>query len=202
MKKIILDYLMKIIKNNKDYDDIKLEEIRYGLTSIYLLISKLLIIFPLGYLLGLFKEMIIFTLAYNIIRMPSFGLHATKSWICLLVSTITFIGIPYLCTILIIPLNFKIIIGIVVTFLFFKNAPADTHKKPIINKKRRLVYKYLSICVSIIFVILSLMSENFMSNIFLLSLVYQCFIISPTVYKIFNLPYDNYKTYIQINSVV
>ena len=135
---------MNYIKKNTDYDDIKLKEIKYGLEGIYLTISKLIIIFTLSIILGIFKEMIIYMLIYNLLRMPSFGLHATKSWICLLSSTILFIGIPYLCIFLSIPVSLKIIIGILGMYFMFKNAPADTKKKPIVSKKRRKVYKIIS----------------------------------------------------------
>ena len=129
MKKMIMSKCMHYIKKNTNYDEIKLKEIKYGLEAIYLTFSKLIIICILATILGIFKEMIIYILIYNILRMPSFGLHATKSWICLLSSTILFIGIPYLCIILTIPIILKSIICIVGIYLMFKNAPADTKKK-------------------------------------------------------------------------
>jgi len=142
--------------------------------------------------------MIIYMLIYNFIRMPSFGLHATKSWICLLSSTILFIGIPYLCIILTIPVFLKIIIGIVGICLMHKNAPADTKKRPIINKKRRKIYKLISTLFAFIFVLLSIIiNDNFISNCFLLALVMQNFMISPLIYRIFKLPYNNYITFLE-----
>ena len=112
MKKFLIKRTMNFIKNNTKYDDVKLKEIEYGLVGIYLLISKTIVIFFIALILGIFKEMIIFTLIYNIIRLTSFGLHATKSWICLLFSTILFIGIPYLSIIINIPIYLKLIISI------------------------------------------------------------------------------------------
>ena len=86
--------------------------------------------------------------------------------------------------------------GIVLILLYFKNAPADTHKRPIVSIKRRRTYKVISTLLAIIFVILSLIIENrFLSNSLIMALVVQSFIISPTIYKLFNLPYDNYKNY-------
>ncbi len=146
--------------------------------------------------------MLIFMIIYNIIRMPSFGLHATKSWICLLVSTLTFIGIPYLSTAIVIPIELKILLGVITIALIYKNAPADTHKKPIVNPTRRRVYKIISVTIAILYVIIALLVNNFMSNMFLFSLMLQCFIISPFIYSIFNLPYDNYKTYLANNNIL
>ena len=162
-----------------------------------MLISKLIVIIILSILLGIIKEVLIFLLIYNFIRMPSFGLHATKSWICLLSSSIIFIGVPYLAKLVTIPIWLKIIAGIILILLFFKNAPADTYKRPIVSQKRRNVYKFLSTLVAIIYVFASLFINNtFISNSFILSLVVQSCMISPLVYKIFDLPYDNYKTYL------
>lgn len=197
MKNVIVNSCVGLIKDTGKYDDITLEEIKYGLASIYLLISKSIIIFTLAYLLGIFKEMLIFTIFYNIIRMPSFGLHATKSWICLLTSTLVFLTVPYTCTKLSIPIIVKAIVGMLTILLIYKNAPADTYKKPIVSKKRRDVYKFLSTVIAILFVFLSFFTSKFISNALLSALIYQCFITAPTVYKIFKLPYDNYKNYQQ-----
>lgn len=198
MKKFIMNKCMNYIKNKTDYNDTKLAEIKYGLEGIYLTVSKLIIIFSLAIILGIFKEMIIYMIIYNILRMPSFGLHATKSWICLLSSTILFIGIPYLCIYLSIPIYIKIIIGILGISFMFKNAPADTKKKPIVNKKRRKVYKIISTLLAIIFCFLSIIiKDNLISNCFLLALVMQNLMISPIVYRIFKLPYNNYITFLK-----
>ena len=198
MKKIVINKCMNYIKKNTNYSDIKLKEIEYGLVSIYLTISKLIVIFLLSFILGIFKEMIVFTILYNILRAPSFGLHATKSWICLLSSTIIFIGIPYLCMFISIPIFFKVIIGILGICFMIKNAPADTKKKPIVNKKRRKIYKIISTILTIIFSGLSLViTNNYISNCLIFSIILQNLLISPTVYKIFKLPYNNYITFLK-----
>ncbi|MBQ2947084.1 MAG: accessory gene regulator B family protein [Bacilli bacterium] len=198
MKKFIINKCMNYIIKNTDYDKTKLSEIKYGLEGIYLTFSKTIVILILAFILSIEKEMLIYMLIYNIIRIPSFGLHATKSWICLLSSTILFIGVPYLCIILTIPIFLKVIIGIVGIYLMFKNAPADTKKRPIVNKKRRKIYKIISTLLATIFVLLSsIIKDNFISNCFLLALVMQNCMISPAVYKIFRLPYNNYITFLK-----
>ena len=198
MKKFVIDNLMNYIKKNTDYNETKLKEIEYGIVSIYLTISKLTLIVVLSLILGIFKEVIIYILIYNIIRMPSFGLHATKSWICLLSSSILFIGIPYLCIYLNIPLIIKIVLTIICTALMIKNAPADTKKRPIVNKKRRLIYKIISSILTIIFGIISIfISNNYISNCLILAIIMQNFMISPVTYKIFKLPYNNYIQFLK-----
>lgn len=202
MRNYIIDNCMNIIKKNKNYDKTKLAEIKYGLEGLYLTISKLIIITTIAIILGIFKEYIIFLLIYNIIRMPSFGLHATKSWICLVSSTIIFIGLPLIMKTIELNTIIKIIIGIILTFGMMLFSPADTHKRPIVNKKRRKIYKTLSTIISIIYVILSIVIKNtYISNCFIFAIVLQNIIISPITYKIFKLPYNNYKEYIKTHGL-
>ena len=191
---------MKIIKEKKNFNDKKLSEIEYGLTGLYLTISKLIVIVVVALILGIFKEMITFLLIYNILRMPSFGIHATKSWICLVSSLIIFIGFPILCINIKLTTTIKIIIGFFGCILMFKNSPADTKKRPIVNHKRRLIYKIISTILAIIFVTLSiLIKNNYISNCLIFGLVLQNILISPLTYKIFKQPYNNYKEFLRLN---
>lgn len=198
MKKVIITKCMDYIKKNTEYDDIKLKEIEYGIVGIYLTITKLIIIFILAILLEIFKEVIIFLFIFNILRATAFGLHATKSWICLLSSMLIFIGIPIISMNIYIDVYIKIVINVICCIFILKNAPADTKKRPIVRKKRRLIYKILSLITALIFSILSITINNqFISNCLLFSLILQNLLISPLVYKLFKLPYNNYITYLK-----
>lgn len=203
MRNYCMNYCMKLIQESKThYSEEKLEEIEYGLEAIYILISKSIIIFALAYFLGILWPLFIFMLIYNIIRMPSFGLHATKSIYCLISSVLIFIGGTYLCVHIEIPFIIKIIIGIYCIIRVFQNAPADTYKRPIVNQKRRDIYKTISTLIAIVFVFSSIfISSQFIANAFLIALGIQVCIISPYVYRLFHLPYDNYKTYILNNGL-
>ena len=197
MKEAFINNSMNVIKKYyPEYDDVKLAELKYGLLGLYLLISKSIIIFGIAIFLGIFKELLIFTIIYNFIRLPSFGMHAPKSWICLLASTTVFIISTYLCVYILIPINIKVILGIIGIMLMCKNSPADTAKKPIVNPKRRMIYKIISTIMAIIFVICAIIIDNtFLSNAFILALLIQCVLTAPTTYKICGESYDNYKSY-------
>lgn len=198
MKKIVMKNIMIYISKRGNYSDTELAEIEYGLTGIYLTFSKIIIIAILACLLGIFKEMIIFMLLFNIIRTTGFGLHATKSWICLLSSTLIFIGVPLFCKYIEINIYLKGLLCIFSTILIYKNAPADTKKRPIVNRKRRKILKLLSTLTSIIFVTISLLvKNNFISNCLLLSIILEDFLISPFVYRLFKLPYNNYIDFLK-----
>ena len=177
-------------------DQLTKDKIKYGLESLYILITKLVFIFFVAWILNIALEVLIFLFLYNIIRTTSFGLHATKSWICLVSSTLIFILIPIMCLNVDIPINIKTILGVIGIIYMMKYAPADTYKRPIINPKRRLIYKVLSTIIAFSLTIASIMLENsFWANCCIMALVIQCFMISPFVYKMFKLPYNNYLKY-------
>ena len=71
-------------------------------------------------------------------------------------------------------------------------------KRPIVNKKRRQIYKTASTILTIIFSFIAiLINNNFISNCLIFSIVMQNCMISPIVYKIFKLPYNNYITFLK-----
>ena len=189
---------MIYIKSNTNYSEKKLKEIEYGIISIYLTFSKIFFILFISLLLGIIKEVLIFMIFFNIIRTVAFGLHATKSWICWISSTIIFIIIPYLCVNLEINKYIVLTTGLICTLLIFKNAPADTKKRPIVNRKRRKIFKSISTIIAIIYSILSMyIDNNFIVNCMLFSLILQNILISPLTYKLFKLPYNNYIEFLK-----
>lgn len=200
-KKFISSSLRAIKRKYPEYSDEKLGELRYGLEGLYILVTKSVIIFGIAYLLGILWELIIFTVLYNIIRATSFGIHATKSWICLVSSLMIFIGATYLSTVLVIPTGTKIILGILTVLYIHIYSPADTKKRPIVSPKRRFVYKTVSTVIACIYTIICVViTNNFLANSLLFALIIQCLMISPLTYKLSGQPYDNYKTYILKNS--
>ena len=201
MKKYILRKCMKLVnKSCPSYNDEKLLEIEYGLEGMYLTITKCIILFIVALILGIFKEMIIIMLLYNGLRAFGFGLHATKSWICLVSSLIMFIGVTLIVIYVVIPLYIKVLILIICVSCFYLYAPADTEKHPLIKKRKRLILKITSIIVVIIYSFMCLYIDNsFVSNAILASILMETIIIVPITYKIFNLPYNNYKNYLLNN---
>lgn len=196
MKNYIINGTMNYILKYNHYNNIKQEELKYGLVAIYLLVTKLIIVLIIASLFGILREVILFTIIYISIRAVSFGLHATKSWICLISSITIFVGLPFISKYLLMSTYIKSIIGIISVLLMFKNSPADTYKRPIVNKKRRLFFKYSSVLISIIYTILSIfINNNFIANCLLFTLLIQCFLTNPLIYKLFKLPYNNYKNF-------
>ena len=196
MKKLILEKCMNLITTyNKDLSEKDKDKIKYGLEGLYLTITKLIFII-ISIILGIFKEVILLLLTFNGIRLTAFGVHAKRSIDCLISSSLFFILTPYICINLTIPILIKEIMFIPLVVMIGILAPADTQKRPLINKKKRTIYKVLSIIISIIYMTLSIViKNNTLSNCFIFALFIQIIIMLPITYKIFGVSYNNYKNY-------
>lgn len=197
MKKLIINKCMEFVTTyNKDLSQRDIDKIKYGLEGLYLTITKLIFIIIVSIILGIWKETLLLILIFNGIRLTAFGVHAKRSIDCLISSTLFFILFPILCIKLTIPLIIKIILFIPLTVLIGIFAPADTEKRPLINKKKRKIYKILSIIISIIYMTIAIViKNNILSNCFIFAIVIQIIIMLPITYKIFGVSYNNYKTY-------
>lgn len=197
MKKLIINKCMELVTTyNKDLSQRDIDKIRYGLEGLYLTITKLIFIIIVSIILGIWKETLLLILIFNGIRLTGFGVHAKRSIDCLISSTLFFILFPIICIKLTIPLLVKIILFIPLTVLIGIFAPADTEKRPLINKKKRKIYKILSIIISIIYMTIAIViKDNTLSNCFIFAIVIQIIIMLPITYKIFGVSYNNYKTY-------
>lgn len=199
LKRKILKALMNNIKKNKpDLNDEQLEIIEYGLEGLYLTIIKIIIILLLAIVLDILKETIMMIVFYNVTRFFTFGLHAKTSTSCLITSLLLFIGGTYLATYLQISLSVKISLSVICLILICIYAPADTEKRPLINPKKRKRFKILSIITSIIMgTLLIYLHDSYISNFMIIGQVEAVIMILPITYKLYGLPYNNYKNYIE-----
>lgn len=195
MKKKFLDSSIDLIKKNNNYSEEQLEIIRYGLEGLYLTITKAIVIFGIALVLGIFKEVLLLLVTYNIVRSQAFGIHASKSSYCLISSTITFIGGALFCKYIVLPLWIMIVCSIICNICLFLYAPADTYKRPIVNARKRKRFKFISSFLGIIYTILIIVFNSNISNYLLIGMFCSVIMILPITYKIFKLPYNNYKTY-------
>lgn len=196
MKKKFLNSSMELIIKNKQYTDDEVAIMAYGLETVYLTLTKLVIIFLVAYLLGIFKEMISLLITYNVIRSQAFGIHASKSIYCLISSLVMFIGGAFICKYCILPESLIISLAIVCNVCLLFYAPADTHKRPLVNAKKRKKFKFVSFSLGIIYTILIIVFSDYsIVNYLLFGMIEAVIMILPITYKTFNLPYNNYKTY-------
>ena len=195
-EKFLNSSVKRIQKKYPEYDDEKLEVIAYGLEGLYITITKTIVIFGIAIILGILNETLLIVLSYNIIRTTAFGMHAKKSWHCYLLSGALFIGMGLLCRYIDINFFAKLIIYAFSVFTIFLYAPADTYKRPLLNAKKRKIYKIITMFSSLIYLLfIIIFKDNNISNYLVLGLLDASLMIHPLTYRVFQLPYNNYKTY-------
>lgn len=195
MKEKFIASVVNLAKRKMEYTEEEVAIMRYALEGIYLTFTKILVIALIAALLGLFKEYIWFVLLYTPIRSVSFGWHANTTKECWVVSILAFILIPYTFSIITINRITKIILLTFSIFIFALYSPADTKKRPIVNKKRRLMFKVASLIITLVYCCYSFKHSNLISNLMIASLLYQSLLINPLIYKITHQEFNNYKTY-------
>lgn len=197
MKKRFLNIIRNSIKKQyPNYSEDKLDEIMYGVEGIYLTITKMIIIFIFAFILGVAKELLLLLIVFNFVRLFAFGMHADKSWICLLFSGLLFLGGAVLAKNIVINKPVLYTLYLIVITIIAIYSPADTVKRPLINKKRRIKFKILSVIMAITYLIITLLiKDNTLINILIFGLIIECILILPITYKVFKMPYKNYKSY-------
>ena len=196
MKRKFLNSSMELITKNKHYTDDEIAIMAYGLEAIYLTVTKRIVIFALAIILGIFREVILLLIFYNIIRSQAFGIHASKSIYCLVASIVMFIGGALICKYVILPVSIMILCAVICNICLFLYAPADTYKRPLVNEKKRKRFKVISSLLGIAYTaLIILFRDYYIANYLLIGMVEAVIIILPITYKLFKLPYNNYKTY-------
>lgn len=196
MKEKYLNSTISFITKYKEYSNEEIENMRYSLECLYLTFTKLIMIFLLSFILEIFKEVIILLVLFNIIRFTGFGFHAKTSSQCLFTSTLFFVGLPYLVIYLEPNKWIMLVIGVISLIILSIYAPADTVKRPLPNKKKRLYRKIGSIVIASIFITISLFIKNStISYLLIIALIIESIMVSPLIYKIFDQPYRNYLNY-------
>lgn len=196
MKKRFLSTTVNFLKKYNEYTDEEIKKLNYGLEGLYLTLTKIVVIILLAFLLGIFKEVILILIFFNIIRFTGFGFHANKSWECLILSTSYFIIIPIIFLNINLSEFIKLIICLICIISYLLFAPADTVKRPLPNKKKRIIRKTFTVIIGIIYTTLIFIFPK-LSTVLLSALVIQAIIINPLLYKLFGQPYNNYKNYIK-----
>lgn len=197
MKKRFLSKIKNnIIKQYPNYPKEKIDEIMYGIEGIYMLITKTIIIFILAMILGIFKELLYLLISFNFIRLFAFGMHANKSYVCLIFSSLMFLCGAFLCKYLMFNRYILYVLYLLTFIIIMIYAPADTKKRPLIKRNKRIKFKVLSLMVVALYFILTLLiKNNLIINSLIIGTIIECILILPITYKAFNMPYNNYKNY-------
>lgn len=188
MKEKIVNKLLLLVKNNIDsYNEEELDKIRYGLEGLYLMITKLVIVFVFAGILGILKETLILFIVFGGLRFFGFGVHAKTSMQCLIYSLSLFIFLPLIFYHINLNLIVEIIIfGIcLVDLLLF--APSDTENRRFKKKNKYLIRKICTLVVTIVYIFLYYYLNN---PVFLISVIIQSIVVNPIIYKMIGVNYN------------
>lgn len=184
----ISEGLTEIIRRNLSMDEVKLEQIEYG---IYMAISettKVVAVLIIAALLDIFKYAVLTIVVFGIHRGFIGGVHAKTHWGCFLSYCAIIFGSVYSALYLVyLDLN-RIVIFIVLyplcMLIAYKYAPADIENKPVVSKRQR---RYLRIggfiFLSLVF-LASLFVPQPYANILVFITLIECITMLPIVYRI------------------
>lgn len=194
IKNIFIKKIMLLVKEYyPEYDENTMNRIKYGVEAIYLTFTKIIVILGVSFFIGILKETLILLFLFNFLRMTGFGLHASKSWMCWVASSLTFICCPIICMNITIPRLIVINIGFLCLICFYLYAPADTYKRALKVKKKRYIYNVLTCITGSIYLLLIIFLNNrFFVNSLLFAMIIETVLIHPLTYKLFKLPCNNY----------
>lgn len=192
MSSFIVNKTIGFIKKYSDFSETDLNKINYGVEGIYLTISKIIIILLIGFIFNYLDIIILTLLFFNILRFFAFGLHARKSIHCLILSIIEFNIIPLIFIYFDINNTFIILVGLFSFISFLLFAPSDTEKRPLTNKRKRIIRKMGSLILCIVYVFICFKFKYLCIPI-CCSLIIESMMINPICYYILGLKYNNYK---------
>ena len=194
IKEKFLELTLGFIKKYNSYSKKEERMLLYGLEGLYLTITKLIFILLLALILDIIKEVILVMIMFNVIRYFGFGFHAKKSYECLIFSTVCFIFIPLIFINIKINMNISLIISLFCILNYVIFAPADTVKRPLFSKRKRIIRKILTVLVGVIYTLVIVLIDNsYVTSLILSVLVIQFIVINPLTYMLFKQPYNNYK---------
>jgi len=193
---IITEQILKWLYSEGNISEIEYLKAKLGIESILLNISKFFIIYACAIRFQTLIPTVITHLAYVSLRKFSQGLHAKSSLVCTIVSLFMFVAIPYMAQDVIINRWLIFLAFVVSTYLFWKYAPADTEKSPILGVKNRLELKLYTIGINVLlmYVALTLIMPMFRTLI-TIGMLMQVIMVLPITYKILGRSYKNYEKY-------
>lgn len=196
MKEVAVNKVINYLKKNNACSEKEEKVFKYTLESLYSFITKTTTILLLSYFLGTFKTTFLLLLLYSVLRGFSFGIHASKNLYCWIISLSVYVVLPYIIQNVHLNQNlllFLHLLGILGIILW---APADTPKRPLLNKRKRLVNKLFAFSFTFILDLISYYLHSYLLFYIVTSLLILNFIcIAPWTYKVFHIPYRNYERF-------
>ena len=187
MNDIILkttNFLAKFVNAEPQSD--KYAILKYGVELFFLNLYKTIILIILAVILGIWKEVLIFGIAYGILRSYAFGIHIDSGVGCTIWGLAYYIGSSYLARYIKISFGMLIWVYTILILIFLLHAPSGTKKRPV-GKIEKKHLKTISLLLLIIMYLLSVhvIGSGIIINLIMLAAVCEAINIMPITYRIF-----------------
>lgn len=138
----ILSRITSFLVNNDNFDEERLEVIRYGIEILLLKVLFFIASMLLGVLLQSFWECLLFTLSFSVIRSLAGGYHADTRIKCFIQS---------MCMLMVVLVILKLIqrnlfsceivlcLSIIAAVIIWLTSPIDTENKRLTNEERKIL---------------------------------------------------------------
>ncbi len=201
------DYITKKIKENSpEMDEEKELVIDFGVRLIFGELPKILILFLIGFILGIGWYTLLAFLLLCPYRSFTGGFHLKTHLGCMICTILLYCGPVILAKYTNITPDYVkyiviAIIGIISSILINIYAPADTENIPILSKKDRKRKKILAYISLIILILISIfIQDKVVSQMLIYGIVFQTLTITRIAYKITNNKYG-YEEYLKTESI-
>ena len=198
MKKKFIESSLDLIKSKKEVDNLEEKRVRYGLEGFYNTYTKFMVMLILSLILGIWREYLLLILVYSSLRLYGFGIHMETTFQCWVTTIPLYIGGCLVIKYFNFPLQISLLLWLCgfISFLIF--APADTPKRPLIYKEKRVRAKVLSLIILLTyFLIFNVVKSQMIKEVILLGVILESISINPLLYKLFNMQYNNYKYFMK-----
>ncbi len=201
------DYITKKIKENSpEMDEEKELVINFGVRLIFGELPKILILFLIGFILGIGWYTLLAFLLLCPYRSFTGGFHLKTHLGCMICTILLYCGPVMLAKYTNITPDYVkyiviAIIGIISSILINIYAPADTENIPILSKedrKRKKVLAYISLIILILISIF--IQDKVVSQMLIYGIIFQTLTITRIAYKITNNKYG-YEEYLKTESI-
>lgn len=203
----ISNYILdNVLYRNEKIDGDEREVMLFGVTRIVEDIPKYVIIFLIALSLDILTQLLVVLAITIVYKTFVGGAHARTNLVCLISSIIFFISPAVLAKYIDLSKNIMIVASALVfvfsTYVIIRHAPADTEEVPILNKKRRKLFKVLAfISLILVYVSMLLIKNKITSTIILITLTYINFIATSPMYRLYKCKHsyesDEFKEYFQ-----
>ena len=159
----------------------------------YYTVTKLFVILLVNLLVNTFKEALILSLTFMLLRGFATGIHAKKNYQCWIITLTIFILTPILIKYInlhsyIYLISYPILI---INYLIF--SPNDTAKHPMHNIYKRIAYKFLGTTIVILYFFYSINNNSYITEAMFYSSVITLISLHPLTYIVFKQGYYNYR---------